>query len=538
VVFPSLRRIVPDGSWRARRSLSSLTVTREGSWPTAVRCVAATAGSPAASVALLVSAPGHSDGLGTLRAMPSSPVLSLRPSLLSALVAVCLAVSFVVATGGAATATEDGAGEAVTSVEILPLRGGFIDPPVVAQIRDVIDLAEREGSDLVVLQYTSGGGVSADLDDLLRTMEASPVPIAALIGPLGTGAEAVGAAGLLWLAADVRAVSADASVGPLDPADLTDIGGDYPIATRTQAFLTAAGAELAIADRLLTEAVPAEDLVEAGVVTLTAQGLEPLLVELDGVTVGDTQLMIRPAEVEVRFHSLGLVRRLLHAATTAPFIYLLLVVGLGMLLFEVFQPGFGVAGLAGIITAAIGIFGLTVLPVTWWAVALVVLGLLLYALDTAIAGFGPVTLVATAAFVVGSANFYAAPALDLPWWLIGATTVTALVFFVFIMTSLLRAQAGPEGVTVDDLVGRPGIVRSVLNPEGHVYIDGALWRARWTGDTKRAKVGTPVRVHGVDGAVVLVEPFDPSASAPPAPQTNGAVGVGSEADPSSAEPRH
>jgi membrane-bound serine protease (ClpP class) len=51
-------------------------------------------------------------------------------------------------------------------------------------------------------------------------------------------------------------------------------------------------------------------------------------------------------------------------------------------------------------------------------------------------------------------------------------------------------------------------VRSVLNPEGHVYIDGALWRARWTGDTRRAKVGTPVRVHAVDGPVVLVEPFD------------------------------
>ncbi len=89
------------------------------------------------------------------------------------------------------------------------------------------------------------------------------------------------------------------------------------------------------------------------------------------------------------------------------------------------------------------------------------------------------------------------------------TTLTAFAFFVFVMTSILRAQAGPEGVTVDDLVGKVGIVRSVLNPEGHVYLDGALWRARWTGDAKRAKVGTPVRVHAVDGPVVLVEAFDP-----------------------------
>jgi len=460
--------------------------------------------------------------------MVCSLAASGRALILVALVALLLALPSTASPAGATEAPSGGVADPVTSVEILPLRGGFIDPPIVAQIREVLELAEREGSDLVVLQYTSTGGVSVDLDDLLRTLEASPVPVAALIGPLGTGAEAVGAAGLLWLAADVRAISVDASVGPLDPADLTDADGGYPIGTRTEAFLTAAGADPNLTDRLLTDAVPAEDLVAAGVVTLTAQGIEPLLVELDGVTIGDTRLSLRSDEVEVRFHSLGLVRRLLHAATTGPFIYLLLVVGLGMLLFEVFQPGFGVAGLAGIITAAIGAFGLTVLPVTWWGVALVVLGLLLYAIDTAIAGFGPVTLAATLAFVVGSANFYAADPLALPWWLIAATTATALGFFVFVMTSVLRAQAGPEGVTVDELIGRPGIVRSVLNPEGHVYIDGALWRARWTGETKRAKVGTPVQVHGVDGAVVLVSPYDPSVPVSSDPTGDAALATTGE----------
>ena len=395
-------------------------------------------------------------------------------------------------------------------VEILPLRGGFIDPPVSAQIADVLETADRDGSELVILQYSSTGGVSLDLDEVLANIDASPVPIAVLVGPLGTGAEAAGAAGLLWLAADVRAVSSDASVGPLDPADLADIGGDFPLEERTAALIRAVDGDPAMAARLVDEAVSAEELVDAEVASIAVPGIEPLLVELDGAEVvpGQPELQLGAEQLDVRFHSLGLIRRVLHAATTAPFIYLLLVVGLGMLLFEVFQPGFGVAGLAGAVTAAIGAFGLFVLPVTWWAVALVVLGLILYAVDTAIAGFGPVTLAATAAFAVGSWQFYAADALALNGWLIAATTLTALVFFVLVMTSLLRAQAGPEGVSVEDLVGRPGIVRSVLNPEGHVYIDGALWRARWTGDTKRAKVGTPVRVHDVDGAVVLVEPFE------------------------------
>jgi membrane-bound serine protease (ClpP class) len=421
-------------------------------------------------------------------------------------------------------------------VEVLPLRGGFIDPPVTAQIRDVLDLAEEQGSELVVLQYSSPGGVSVDLDEVLARLRASTVPVAVLVGPLGVGAEAGGAAGVLWLGAHLRAVALDGSVGPIDPPDLAVTADATATRQLVAAELERIGADPDLTEALLTSAVGAEDLDAAGVVTLSAQGIEPLLVDLDGRTVatadGERTLSIRADEVQVRFHSLGLVRRLLHAATTAPFIYLLLVVGLGMLLFEVFQPGFGVAGIAGLVTLAIGVFGLTVLPVTWWAVALVVLGLLLYALDTALAGFGPLTLGATVAFAVGSWAFYDAEVLALPWWLIAATTVAAFAFFVFVMTSILRAQAGPEGVSVDDLVGRPGIVRSVLNPEGHVYIDGALWRARWTGDTRRAKVGTPVKVHAVDGPVVLVEPFEADAevaarSATPA-DTDAGRGVGDD----------
>lgn len=400
-------------------------------------------------------------------------------------------------------------------VEVLPLRGGLIDPPVRAQIEDVLDLAEREGAELVVLQFTSPGGVSVDAVELAARIAASPIPVAAYLGPIGSGPAASGAAGAIWLAAHVRALAPDATVGPLDPLDLRQLDAITPdpaaILAGTPRVPGALDADPSDAMRaalvqLLDERLDADTLVAAGLGRITT-GVEPLLVELDGATVmtaaGEVVLRLRPDEVEVRFHSLGLFRRMLHAAATAPFVYLLLVVGLGMLLFEVFQPGFGVAGLAGVLTAAVGITGAFILPVRWWAVALVVLGLLLYAVDTAVAGFGPVTLAATASFAAGSWWFYAAPALQLQWWLVLLSTLTALIFFVLVLTVVLRAQAGPEGTVVEELVGRVGVVRSTLNPEGHVFIDGALWRARNTGEDK-VPVGTTVTVHGVDGPVILV----------------------------------
>lgn len=400
-------------------------------------------------------------------------------------------------------------------VEVLPLRGGLIDPPVRAQIEDVLDLAEREGAELVVLQFTSPGGVSVDAVELAARIAASPIPVAAYLGPIGSGPAASGAAGAIWLAAHVRALAPDATVGPLDPLDLRQLDAITPdpaaILAGTPRVPGALDADPSDAMRaalvqLLDERLDADTLVAAGLGRITT-GVEPLLVELDGATVmtaaGEVVLRLRPDEVQVRFHSLGLFRRMLHAAATAPFVYLLLVVGLGMLLFEVFQPGFGVAGLAGVLTAAVGITGAFILPVRWWAVALVVLGLLLYAVDTAVAGFGPVTLAATASFAAGSWWFYAAPALQLQWWLVLLSTLTALIFFVLVLTVVLRAQAGPEGTVVEELVGRVGVVRSTLNPEGHVFIDGALWRARNTGEDK-VPVGTTVTVHGVDGPVILV----------------------------------
>jgi membrane-bound serine protease (ClpP class) len=405
----------------------------------------------------------------------------------------------------------------VRRVEVLPLRAGLIDPPVVAQIADILDLAAREGAELVVLQFDAPGGVSVDTVAVAARIAASPVPVAVSIGPIGSAPRAAGAAAAVLLAAHVRAVAPDATVGPLVPLDLRELDAPAPdpvaLVTGTPRLAGSRDAApdaamLEVLARMVDGAVDADALVAAGLARVTT-GIEPLLVELDGQRVltsaGEVELRLRPDEVQVRFHSLGLVRRMLHAAATAPFVYLLLVVGLGMLLFEVFQPGFGVAGLAGVITTVIGVVGAFILPVRWWAVALVVLGLLLYAVDTAIAGFGPVTALATAAFASGSWWFYAAPALQLPAWLVASATLSALIFFVLVMTTVLRAQAGPEGTDVAELIGRTGVVRSVLNPEGHVFIDGALWRARAVGDGSAVvRVGTSVRVEDVDGPVILV----------------------------------
>lgn len=451
--------------------------------------------------------------------------------------------------GRAVVAAEDG--EATATVDILPV-SGLLDPPVAGTIVDLLADASASLSELVIIQVDGPGGVSVDTQGLVDAIDEATVPVAVLVAPDDhPTATAAGAWGVLWAAADIRIVSQLGAVGPMVPVDLSD-GDDDAVADEVLAGLEADGGDPAVLAALRGETVPGLDLEAAGLVDVLADNYLEVMDELDGREVATSNgpvVLDLGADRTSRLYSMGLVARMLHAAATPTFIYLLLVMGLGMLAFELFQPGFGVAGFAGLLMLPFAIFGLTVLPVLWWALGLLLLGMALYILDTSMAGFGWVTAAATVAFGVGSWFVFGTGSLRNPPWVAGFTTIVALGFWVVVMTTILRAQAGPEGIELDDLVGKLGIVRSVLNPEGHVYIDDALWRARLA-DGGRLRVSAPIQVVDVDGAVLVVAPWvvGESGEAPPsgtssAPDdladdlADGTDTLTAESDPASRQPQ-
>lgn len=441
-------------------------------------------------------------------------MLARSPSLrrlLLALVAAGLALGLA-GPAAAQDGADAGSGEE-HAVEILQI-GGRIDPPVLATIRDLVAEANERSSELVVLEVDSRAGVSIDPLELAEPLLASDVPVTVWVGP--GEARAAGAAVFLLAASHAPAASSAARIGPACPATVRGPCDEAAGAGLVELLVQQRG----LADADATEdalwpaqgAITADQAEDVGLVDLVVDGLEPLLVELDGREVttasGPRELRLRQDEVTVRFHSLGLLRRVLHATLDPTLIYLLLVATLGLLLFETFQPGIGVAAVAALLTAPLAVYGLAVLPIRWWGLALVIAGMLLLALDLAIAGLGVPTLIGAAGFAVGSWFLFdgEGDVLGLSPWLIGAMTVAAVAFFVVVMTVVLRAQAGPDlDEVAEDLVGKVGVVRSSLNPEGHVFVAGALWRARWAGgEPGRIRAGTRVRIDAIEDAVLVV----------------------------------
>jgi membrane-bound serine protease (ClpP class) len=220
---------------------------------------------------------------------------------------------------------------------------------------------------------------------------------------------------------------------------------------------------------------------------------------------GDITLHTTGRGTQLRFHDLGIGRRILHAVASPVTIYVLLVLGMMGLVFELTQSGVGVAGVAGAIALGFAIYGLVVVPFNVFGLALLVGGLVALTFDVVLRRLGWLSYLGIAAFVAGSYLIFGdvAPAIDISPWLIWPTAVVVFLYWGFGMTV---AQQSRERIvsTQRGLVGLQGEARGMLAPEGPVYVKGTLWRGRALDGP--IPPGTKVRVRRVDGLILRVEP--------------------------------
>lgn len=422
---------------------------------------------------------------------------------------------------------------------------GPLDARVVDHVADAVDRAEEQGAEAVVLQLSTEGGLRRDGTALVERIRSSTVPVVVWVGP--PGSRVTGAGVLVAQSAHVLAMAPATLLGAASPPDLADPDGTVaPEALGSLAVTNGRDAEtarsmadgaavVAVGDEVgdlptqldadaLPWAVDADrltflsdgELIERAIADFVAAELPDVLRQADGMTVdlagvGPRSIDLDPVTANVRFENLGLLDRILHAMADPTLVYLLLIGGALAILFELYQPGFGVAGGAGLLLVALATYGLWVLPVSVWALALLALGLALLAVDLAIAGLGLLTASGTAALAAGSYWLFAGPPpLRTSNWVIGLVVAFCVLFFVVIMTTVLRAQGAQAMAGAERVIGRQAVVRSMLNPEGHVFVDGALWRARAPEDVGKVRTGTQVRIKGMseDGLTLDVELVD------------------------------
>ncbi len=400
---------------------------------------------------------------------------------------------------------------AVAPVDIHQVDGLF-DAIVLKSIGDAIDRSERLGSQALVLQVNSRGAVvgDAEMAALLRTIAEAPIPIAVWVGP--TGARLYGTPAQILAVADVTGMAPGARVGNVGApvSDEFALGAGLS-ALRDRTVGLAEARDLSVFKQRISDegiATP-RSMIEA------LDGYSENGVELDTTIeqVTDSGTVQRQQIADARFSKLGLLEQLFHTVASPPVAYLMLLIGLALLLFEFFTAGIGVAGVVGAVCTLLACSGLAALPARSWAVALLVLAMLAFAVDVQVGIPRFWTGVGIVLTIVGSLWLFepVSGSSLRPTWLsliagIGGTMLT----FIVGMPSMTRTRFATPTIGREWLIGAEGVAVGPVDPEGVVQVGDGKWRAR-TNRATPLQAGDVLRVAAIDGVTLEVEPIEGAA---------------------------
>ncbi len=407
------------------------------------------------------------------------------------------------ATLGAPSAGAQAPARDVPPIDVIEVTGLF-DQIQADTVAAAIERAERNGSQALVIQMnTPGSTVSRDrVAELAQQIHDSPVLVGIWVGP--SGARGRGTVGQLLGAAAVTGMAPGTRIG--------DFGAPLPVEGFDLAFGSAT--ELLRTSTLGSDDARARGALKPGFDDRGTPTLGDFVVVLDGVEYEGRTLdtadivqsgdqLRRQSITQARFYKLDLVPRLMHTVASPEVGYLLLVIGLCLLVFEFFTAGVGVAGLVGALCVVLGCYGVLALPNRPWAIALLLLSILFFAVDvqTGVPRFW--TAAGAVAFVVASWFLFSE---FRPGWLaLAVAIVGVLLTFIVGMPSMVRTRFATPTVGREWMVGELGEAAVAVDPEGVVLVDGAQWRARTNRATPIPRGGR-IRVVAIDGVTLEVEP--------------------------------
>jgi len=410
-------------------------------------------------------------------------------------------------------------GQDAAEVPSIELKGE-ISPATSAWVEAALSDAGDDDAPLAIIRVDTPGGLDSSTRDIVKDIIAAPMPVVVYVSP--DGARAASAGAYITQSADVAAMSPQTNIGSATPISIGPGSDDEVLGRKIEndaaayirALAEAHGRNAALAERTVIDAenLTAREALRSGLIDVVAGSEAALLKELDGLAVkGPKATTLDTAGLQVETRDMPLQYELLALLVNPTVAFLLLSVGLVGLAIELFSPGLIVPGALGLISFVMGLYGTAQLPVTVAGVALLVLAIVLFIAEAHVSSGllgagGVVALVLSGLllFNTGEGADVSAPVVILAGLLLGG-------FLAFAVQRVVDARREPVRTGPEELVGRRAEVRTPLDPEGQVWTEGALWRARLGGRGPAVPAGTRVVVEGVEGLTLLVAREPPPA---------------------------
>lgn len=399
-----------------------------------------------------------------------------------------------------------------------------VNPVMARYIDRGIDEAERTGARAVVIRLDTPGGLSTSMEQIVKRIQSSRVPVIVYVSP--SGGKAASAGTFITMSAHVAAMAPGTRIGAATPINAGggDIEGDLGNKVRNDAAAYARSiaeehgrnadwAEAAVRDAV---SAPTSEAVEKHVVDFSAVDMDDLLRQSEGrtVKVGGREVTIGPLADAPRVeNNMTLIERVLLVLSDPNIAFLLLSLGGLGLLIELLHPGVFAPGVFGIIALILAFFSLGTLPVNWAGVALIGLAFAMFAAEIFVSGFGALGIGGAIALIAGGMLLTTSdnPDFQVSRWFVVVTGVVCGAFFLSLMSAILRMRRLPRDIGTRAMVGEMATARSYLNPDGFIFVRGERWKA--IAEDGPIAEGQRVRITGADGLTLTVRRDQPAPEA-------------------------
>jgi membrane-bound serine protease (ClpP class) len=478
-------------------------------------------------------------------------------SMLASLSGVVLSTEAVSGEAVSGQADETTAGSSVGPTVIQITVDGPISPVSADYIEKQIEAAQAEGASLLVLQLDTPGGLVTSTRQIVKALFASDIPVAVHVSP--PGARAASAGVFITMAAHVAAMAPGTNIGAAHPVN---VGGGNPLSpgkeeqgeggkeqgeeeeepegesgregegekqpaqgdddimgqkvlNDTVAFARSiaerTGRNADWAERAVRESVSVTEkkALELNVIDLVAEDMEELLELMEGmvVTVSGDDITLALSGAQVVPRPMGWRHRVLASLSDPNIAYILMMLGIYGLFFELANPGVILPGVLGVVFLILAFFSFQVIPINYAGFLLIALAIVLFVLEVKVVSYGMLTMGGAAAMFLGSIMLFenVDPYVKLSRSLILAATIFSAGFMVMGLTLVIRTHKRKPVTGIKGMLGVEGVSTTGLSPEGKVKVHGEIWSAVCS---RVIPAGSKVRVTAVKGMMLEVEEIE------------------------------
>ncbi len=366
---------------------------------------------------------------------------------------------------------------------------GAINPPTATFISESIATAGSKGGTALVIFLDTPGGLDTSMREIVKAIMESPLPIIVYVHP--SGARAASAGAIILLASHIAAMTPGTNVGAAHPVS---VGKDKPdkemmqkVVKDAEAYVRSIAAKrgrnVDWAAKAVKESasIAANEALEKRVIDMVVKDFDELMATVDGRTVetkkGRIKLdtgSVKRVDMEMPFKY-----RFLSYLSDPNVAYILMMIGIYGILFEIYSPGAIFPGVAGGISIILALYAFQALPISYAGLFLILLGVIFFVLELKIVSHGLLGLAGIVSIVIGSIMLIDLPGdgLSISWKSIAAVAVLSGIFFFGVISYAIKAQLSKVKTGREGLIGETGVAKTSILSKGIVLIHGERWNA-------------------------------------------------------------